>query len=150
MPLRHSNPKDALEIGRRPGHLIWRAQQYGWRVFTSEAKDIDITPVQASILLIVGDQPGIDQKSLATMIALDKATTGSVVQRLEARKLLVRKTPPTDRRARAHFLTAKGRTLNRELGLVTRRSRERLVSELSQGERDDLVRLLRKMLRIED
>ena len=149
-PLEHSNPKDALEIGRRPGHLIWRAQQHGWRLFMEEAGGFDITPVQASILLIVGDQPGIDQKTLAAMIALDKATTGSVVGRLDARGLLTRMAPPSDRRVRAIFLTKEGKKVNRRLGTVTRRARERLVKDLTPGERSELIRLLRKLLNIED
>jgi DNA-binding MarR family transcriptional regulator len=149
-PLEYSNPKDALEIGRRPGHLIWRAQQHGWRLFMDEAGGYDITPVQASILLVIGDQPGIDQKTLAAMIALDKATTGSVVGRLEARGLLTRTTPPSDRRVRAMFLTKEGKKLNRRLGTVTRRARERLVKSLTPGERSELIRLLRKLLNIDD
>ena len=150
MPLRHSNPTDTLEIGRRSGHLIWRAQQHSWRLFMQEAGNYDITPVQASVLLVIGDQPGIDQKTLASMIALDKATTGSVVARLESRRLLGRKTPPSDRRARALYLTDKGKKLNRRLGTVTRRARERLVEDLTPAECTELIRLLRKILRIDD
>jgi DNA-binding MarR family transcriptional regulator len=115
-----------------------------------EAGGYDITPVQASILLVIGDQPGIDQKTLAGMIALDKATTGSVVARLESRRLLSRRTPSSDRRARALYLTEKGRQLNRQLGTVTRRARERLVENLTPTECIELIRLLRKVLRIED
>jgi DNA-binding MarR family transcriptional regulator len=146
--LQHSNPQDHLAIGRRPGHLIWRAQQHAWRLFMEEASSYDVTPVQASILLVVGDQPGIDQKTLAGRIALDKATTGSVVGRLEARALLSRTIPPSDRRIRALFLTKKGKELNRQLGKVTRCARERLVKDLTAGEREELIRLLRKLLQL--
>jgi DNA-binding MarR family transcriptional regulator len=149
-PLPYSNPADPLEIGRRPGHLIWRAQQHCWRLFMEEAGDCDITPVQASILLIIGDRAGIDQKTVAALIALDKATTGNVVARLEARGLLTRATPPSDRRVRALFLTAAGKALNRRLGSVTRRARERLVKDLTAREQRELIRLLRKILGLTD
>jgi DNA-binding MarR family transcriptional regulator len=113
-----------------------------------EASSYDVTPVQASILLVVGDQPGLDQKTLAGRIALDKATTGNVVGRLEARALLSRTIPPSDRRIRALFLTKKGKELNRQLGKVTRCARERLVKDLTAGEREELIRLLRKLLQL--
>jgi DNA-binding MarR family transcriptional regulator len=150
VPLQHSNPTDTLEIGRRPGHLIWRAQQHSWRLFMEEAVNYDITPVQASVLLVIRDQQGIDQKTLAGMIALDKATTGSVVARLESRRLLSRRRPKSDRRARALYLTLKGKQLNRQLGTVTRRARDRLVENLTSAECAELIRLLRKVLRIGD
>jgi DNA-binding MarR family transcriptional regulator len=148
--LRYTNPIDPLEIGRRAGHLIWRAQQRAWRVFAEVADGLDITPVQASVLLVVNSQPGIDQKTLAAMIALDPATTGNVVARLQARGLLARRTPASDRRTRALYLTRAGSALNRKLGGVTRRARRMLTKDLTAHEHRELIRLLRKILQIED
>ena len=147
--LRYANPADPLEMGQRPGHLIWRVQQRAWRVFTTVAGAYDVTPVQASILLVVYGQPGIDQKTLAEMIALDRATTGNVVGRLEARGLLKRLTPSSDRRARTLFLTRAGKALNRKLGAVTRQARQLLVQDLAVREQKELIRLLRKILRLD-
>ena len=146
--LRYANPDDPLEMGRRPGHLIWRVQQRAWRVFADVAGARGVTPVQASVLMVVFSRPGIDQKSLAEVIALDRATTGNVVGRLEARGLLRRATPKSDRRARTLFLTVSGALLNRKLGSVTREARRLLVRELTAAEQRELVRLLRKILRI--
>jgi DNA-binding MarR family transcriptional regulator len=148
--LRYNNPADPLEMGRRAGHLIWRAQQRAWRVFAEVAGDLDITPVQASVLLVVYGQPGIHQKTLAEMIALDRATTGGVVGRLEARGLLRRKTPAADRRVRTLFLTPAGGLLNRKLGAATRRARKLLTKDLTAREQRELIRLLRKILHIQE
>ncbi len=145
MKLRYSNPGDQLEMGQRPGHLIWRAQQRAWRVFREAAGTNDITPVQASVLLVIANQPGIDQRRLAEMIALDKATTGNVVERLRKRGLLTRAIPPSDRRARALYLTKSGKRLNARLGAVTRKARAVLLEGFSEKETRDLVRLLRKV-----
>jgi DNA-binding MarR family transcriptional regulator len=145
MKLEYRNPADPIEMGRRPGHLIWRAQQRGWRLFREEVGRGRITPVQASILLVIASQPGIDQQTLARTIALDKATTGNVVGRLFERGLLVRAVPPSDRRARALYLTPKGKRLNVKLGGVTRRARARLLEGLSDNEVQVLIRLLRKV-----
>lgn len=145
MKLQHSNPADLLELGLRPGHLIWRAQQRAWRVFREEAGDETITPVQASVLLVIADQPGIDQQTLARAIALDKATTGNVVSRLVRRGLVQREIQQADRRAKSLKLTAAGKRLNLKLGAVTRRARSRLVEMLDADEQRTLVRLLRKI-----
>ena len=143
--LQQANPTDKLALGRRPGHLIWRAQQRAWRAFMEESAAFDITPVQAAVLLVVSNQPGIDQKSVASVIALDRATTGNVIGRLEARGLVSRKVEPTDRRARALHLTPAGKTLNRKLGTVTRRARRRLMEGLTAHEQAEFTRLLRKL-----
>jgi DNA-binding MarR family transcriptional regulator len=145
MKLTHTNPADPEELGQRPGHLIWRAQQRGWRVFREEAGSNNITPVQASVLLVIGSQPGIDQQSLATTIALDKATTGNVVGRLRERGLVTRIVPPSDRRLRALYLSPRGKRLNQKLGAVTQRARARLLEGLSDEEQKTLIRLLRKV-----
>jgi DNA-binding MarR family transcriptional regulator len=135
-------------MGQRPGHLIWRVQQRAWRLFANVAGSHEVTPVQASVLLVVGNQPGIDQKTVAEIIALDRATTGNVVGRLEARGLLKRVTSRADRRARILFLTRPGTLLNRKLGGVTRKARRLLVQDLTAREQKELIRLMRKILRL--
>lgn len=145
MKLDYKNPSDPLAMGDRPGHLIWRAQQRAWRVFRDVVGTNDVTPVQASVLLVIANQPGIDQRRLAETIALDKATTGNVVERLRKRGLVTRTIPPSDRRARALYLTSRGKRLNLKLGAVTQRARAVLLKGFSERETKDLVRLLRKI-----
>jgi MarR family transcriptional regulator, temperature-dependent positive regulator of motility len=135
-------------MGQRPGHLIWRVQQRAWRLFADAAGGHEVTPVQASVLLVVANQPGIDQKTLAGVIALDRATTGNVIGRLETRGLLKRVTSPADHRARILFLTKPGALLNRKLGVVTRKARRLLVQDLTAQEQKELIRLMRKILRL--
>lgn len=150
MRLSQTNPTDQLELGYRPGHLIWRAQQRAWRVFREEAGDMAVTPVQASIILVIAFQPGIDQQTLARAVALDKATTGNVVARLVEQGLIVRTVNATDKRAKALHLTSAGRRLNVKLGKVTQRARERLIEALDAKEQAMLVRLLRKIACLDD
>jgi DNA-binding MarR family transcriptional regulator len=139
-------PGDPLELGQRTGHLVWRAQQHAWRVFMEEAADYQLTPVQAAILLVIESRQGIDQQGLGKIVALDKATTGNVVARLEARGLLTRKVATSDRRARALALTPAGKALNRKMEKVALRTRERLVIRLTPTEQSEFVRLLRKFV----
>lgn len=149
MPLTQTNPADPLELGFRPGHLIWRAQQRAWRVFREECSAPSVTPVQASILLVIAFQSGIDQQTLARTVALDKATTGNVVRRLVEQGLIERNINSADKRAKSLRLTPAGRRLNKKLGEVTRRARARLVEALDRKEQEMLVHLLRKVAGID-
>lgn len=111
-----------------------------------EAAAYQMTPVQAAILLVIESQQGIDQKELGSIVALDKATIGNVVARLEARGLLTRQVATSDRRMQLLALTAAGKTLNRKMEKVTLKTRKNLVSRLTPNEQLEFVRLLRKFV----
>ena len=98
----------AVDIDHQPGHYIRRLHQISVGIFLQELGEIGITPVQYAALQTVANHPGIDQRTLARTIALDASTTGGVVDRLEARGWLERKTAPEDRRARQLALTDAG------------------------------------------
>jgi DNA-binding MarR family transcriptional regulator len=46
------------------------------------------------------EQPGLDQRTLASSIGFDTSTIGGVIDRLEKRGLIERQASPTDRRVR--------------------------------------------------
>ncbi len=101
----------------KPGHLARRFQQIAVAVFHAEveAAGYDLTPVQYAALTTVGMQPGIDQATLAGLIAYDRTTITGVVDRLAQKGLLVRQASRTDRRAHALRITNEGRrTLERD------------------------------------
>src|SRR5690606_38154352 len=87
---------------------IRRLHQISVGIFLQSVGEGGVTPVQYAALQVVSNQPGIDQRTLARNIALDTSTTGGVVDRLEARGWLERRTSPEDRRARQLFLTRSG------------------------------------------
>jgi DNA-binding MarR family transcriptional regulator len=85
-------------LHRKPGHLIRRLQRMAVSIFFDETSEFDITPVQLGTLLTVSVFPGIDQLRVANAIGFDRTTISGVVDRLEAKKLLVRQQCGTDRR----------------------------------------------------
>ncbi|MEY4712505.1 MAG: hypothetical protein RIS88_1955 [Pseudomonadota bacterium] len=140
------NKPKPLDPRALPGHLARRMQQLAVALFVEEVGDIGLTPVQYSALQTVCNQPGIDQKSLATTIGYDTSTIAGVVDRLEARGLLERQVSPTDRRARQLVPTAEGtRTL---AAVVPRmlRAQERLVEPLTVAERKEFMRLMQVVI----
>jgi len=131
-----------VNIDLQPGHAIRRLHQISVGIFLQEAGDLGITPVQYAALQVVGNQPGIDQRTLARTIALDASTTGGVVDRLEARGWMERRTAPEDRRARQLVLTAAGEQALAESIPAMLRAQEQILAPLSERQRSDFMRLL--------
>jgi MarR family transcriptional regulator, temperature-dependent positive regulator of motility len=100
-------------IHTMPGHLIRRLHQISTGLFQDRMAQlgIDLTPVQFGALATLRDHPDVDQARLAGLIAHDRATIGGVLDRLQAKGLVERRTDPADRRARQVRLTAAGRAL---------------------------------------
>lgn len=130
-----------------PGHLIRRLQQISTSVFGEQMKmaGIDLTSPQFAALAVLDDHPGIDQATLAGLIAHDRPTIGGVVDRLSTKGLVERRVSETDRRARALRLTRRGKTvLARSRPIVIALQRE-ILPGLTDDERDEFMRLAAKV-----
>ncbi|WP_417743812.1 MarR family winged helix-turn-helix transcriptional regulator [Salipiger sp.] len=134
-----------------PGHLIRRMHQISVSAFAAETKaaGVDLTPMQFAALCMLWENPGIEQATLAGLVAIDRPTIGGVVARLEARGLLERGVSPSDRRARILNLTEAGAALLREARPLVQRAQDAMLGELAPDERDTLVALLLKATRAE-
>jgi MarR family transcriptional regulator, lower aerobic nicotinate degradation pathway regulator len=94
-------------------------------------------------LQVVGNQPGIDQRTLARGIALDTSTTGGVIDRLEARGWLERRPSPQDRRARLLVLTPAGEQGLADTLPAMLRAQEQILAPLTERQRVEFMRLLK-------
>ena len=130
----------------KPGFWIRRLQQIAVAVFHAEvgAAGFDLTPVQYSTLRAVRATPGVDQATLAGLIAFDRTTIGGVIDRLESRGLLVRRAHPTDRRARALEITPEGAALLDGVEPAAAQAQTVMLGGLDGGEREAFLHLLRK------
>lgn len=137
---------DRMEIYNMAGHLVRRMHQISVAVFADRmaALGIELTPVQFATLHVALSHPGIDQASLAGMIAYDKATLGGVVDRLEAKGLIDRKVSPKDRRARVLHITDKGRTLFDRVVPEVQDLQSDILTGLNKEESSQLLALLKK------
>ena len=70
-----------------PGYLFRRMQQIAVAIFIEECRAYDLTPVQYAALVAIRTHPGIDATRLSAVIAFDRSTLGSVIERLEAKQL---------------------------------------------------------------
>lgn len=131
-----------------PGHLARRFQQIAVAVFLSEVEEagIELTPVQYAALAAIGQNPGVDQVTLAGLIAYDRTTITGVVDRLVQKGLLVRQTSSRDRRARELQITHEGRRTLNGIAPAVEAAQRIILRGLSEREARDLMRLLRKAI----
>lgn len=129
-----------------PGHLIRRLNQISTSIFQARMQDLghDLTPVQFAALASLRDNPGIDQATLAGLIAYDRVTIGGVVDRLEAKGLLARTVNARDRRARQVLLTEAGAALLSEVVPHIDELQAEILSGLSESERATFIALATK------
>ena len=79
-----------------------------YRHFTETFADLDLTQKQVSALWLVGDHPGISQIALGGRLRMDRATTMTIVNRMQDRGYMRREQSERDRRKQALFLTDAG------------------------------------------
>jgi len=137
--------KDQHEM---PGHLVRRFQQIAVAVFLAEveAAGYDLTPVQYAALATIKANPGVDQITLAGLIAYDRTTITGVVDRLAQKGLLLRRPSSRDRRARELQLTEQGRRTLRGITPAVEAAQQMMMRGLTEKEAAELMRLLRKAI----
>ena len=131
-----------------PGHLARRFQQIAVAVFHAEVGEAgyDLTPVQYAALAAVRTNPGIDQATLAGLIAYDRTTIGGVVDRLVQKGLLARNPSSRDRRARELQITDEGRKTLCEIEPAVEAAQRIMLRGLTAPEAEELMRLLHKAI----
>lgn len=136
-----------VELYTQPGHLFRRAQQISASIFHDELGQY-ATPVQYAILRVLVEYPGVDQVTLAGLVAIDTSTAASVAIRLEEKGLLRRYLDPGNRRQRALYLTEAGKALLHNTVSGIRRLHERIFEGFSAEEEDQFMHLLQKLVHL--
>ncbi|MDP2378568.1 MarR family winged helix-turn-helix transcriptional regulator [Reyranella sp.] len=129
------------------GYVLRRAQSAVFADFaaTFQAAGAALTPGEFGLLVLVARNTGLSQMALARALGIDRSTLVPILDRLQARGLLVRRRSPNDGRTHALALTASGdKALVRFTGLV-RTHEKRIASRLSTTETRTLIGLLEKV-----
>jgi DNA-binding MarR family transcriptional regulator len=131
-----------------PGHLARRFQQIAVAIFHAEVEEAghDLTPVQYAALTAVRTHPGIDQATLAGLIAYDRTTITGVVDRLVQKGLLVRQANSRDRRVRELQITDEGQRILCGIEPAVEAAQRIILRGLTADEADQFMRLLRKAI----
>ena len=129
-----------------PGYLFRRMQQIAVALFMEECKAFDLTPVQYAALVAIRTHPGIDATRLSAVIAFDRSTLGSVIERLEAKKYVERKPAREDKRVKLLHLTKAGASLLRDIMPSVDRAQARMLQPLKPADRKTLRALLAQLV----
>lgn len=145
-PLR--DPAAGIVFGILPdliGYQLRLAQIAIFRDFAQSIGAFDITPGLFGAMVIIDTNPGLKQSELAKATQLDRSTVVSVIDNLERRGLVERRSVPTDRRSNALQLTLAGKTLLKKLRPLVAAHEQRLTGNLNAKEQATLVNLLQKI-----
>jgi MarR family transcriptional regulator, temperature-dependent positive regulator of motility len=132
-----------VKLTDEPGHLIRRAQQIAVATF-HEVHGRHVTPIQYAILRTLHETPGVDQVTLANLVALDTSTAADIAARLEAKGWIVREVLP--RRQRSLTLTPEGESVLDGLRPRVQAMQETLMGNMEPAEQTEFLRLLRKFV----
>lgn len=100
--------KDLMGLGDVLGFHIRLAHGAVYRHFTETFADLGLTQKQVSALWLVSQQAGVSQVDLGQQLRMDRATTMTIVNRLQARGYLRRERSASDGRKQALYLTVAG------------------------------------------
>ena len=146
MPSKPSPPITMDAVYAAPGYLFRRMQQIAVSIFMEECKAFDLTPVQYAALVAIHTHPGIDATRLSAVIAFDRSTLGSVIERLQAKDFVERKPAPEDKRIKLLYLTKPGAAILREIIPAVERAQARMLEPLKPTERKALLGLMSQLV----
>lgn len=127
------------------GYHIRRVQLANFRNFARYVRKPKATPTQFTMLVLIDANPGMSQVDLGAILDMDRATTMTVVDKLESRKWVVRKRSTVDRRKHELHLSAQGRTALAAMKKQVEEHESVFAQRLTQREKGELLRLLKKL-----
>lgn len=131
----------------KPGAAFLLSQLGGHssRRWTARLAAIGLEPREVMLFRHVAAAEGRSQGDLAKAIGLPASRIVGLVDRLEVRGWIERRTSSADRRTRSLFLTATGRTVLDRIATVSSEHEAELTDGLDATDRKRLVKLLRRL-----
>jgi DNA-binding MarR family transcriptional regulator len=128
-----------------PAFLLAQLGAHAASKFAERLGPVDLTPPHAGILRFVGGAGGISQQELAGHLRILPSRLVILIDQLEERGMIERRSDPEDRRSYALHLTTKGSEMLKTIERLAREHQDALLVSLSADERDVLASLLRKV-----
>ncbi|HEV2673458.1 MAG TPA: MarR family transcriptional regulator [Aliidongia sp.] len=124
------------------GYQLRRAQVRVFNSFLKRLDELDVSPGEFGLLVLVGANPGLNQNALAKAIGSNRSLLVPMLDKLEARGLVAREKSAADRRSHAVVPSRAGQLLITRLKGVVRDHERQVTTSLSDEERQTLLRLL--------
>jgi DNA-binding MarR family transcriptional regulator len=130
------------QVSRSIGYAVRRAQMRVYEDLFAVLADLDTTPTRYTLMLLIRENPGIRAVDLASVLGVARSRMVKLIDDLESRSLIFRRTLPSDRRNRALVLTTQGEHKLCQLQQVVERHEAQLTEGFSTEDRERLLGLL--------
>jgi DNA-binding MarR family transcriptional regulator len=128
------------------GFLLRLSQLVSFRDFFAELEDIDMRPGEASVLMLIGENPGVRQGVLAKRLMIKRAHMTKMIRAMEETGLVTRTVPEDDRRSVELWLTKRGQDRVEAMRDPWAAHEARPARNLTRRDEAELKRLMRKYL----
>jgi DNA-binding MarR family transcriptional regulator len=129
------------------GYNARRAALKAIALFSQRMVDFGLTPVDFSVLSLIGHNPGITSRQLCAALGILPPNLVGKISAMEQRQLVERKPHPQDGRAVGLHLSTEGRTLMSQAERAASLLEDEVTTSLTANEKKTLLRLLQKVYR---
>ncbi len=141
---------DRYHLQSSLGYHLSLASRLQERRLDEALRTLGLTRTSWCVLLAVGNE-GMEQPSdIASFIGIDRTATSRALRHMESDGLVARSSGEGDKRTRRVVLTDKGRDAIHTATPFAQHNADVLALRLSDGEQDELIRLLTKLSHGED
>lgn len=112
---------------------------------TRRLEPVALTPVEASVILLIGGNQGLTQSAIGRALGIQRANMAPLVARLETRGLLARN--PADGRSHTLSLTADGTSVHDAVMHITNEHEALLLKRIAPSDRAAFLRALDSLWR---
>lgn len=142
-PAKASAGRVRFDLATTPGHLMRRAQQYSFDLFSEEVGTVGLTPRQFAVLVAIEQDEGLSQTDLVRATGIDRSTLADMISRMLDKKLIARQRTKSDQRANSVGITAAGRRALRAALPKVKKAEARLLAPIPRSKRADFMKNLR-------
>ncbi|GGO86967.1 hydroxycinnamic acid degradation regulator [Marinobacterium nitratireducens] len=129
------------------GYALKRAHVHMNRKLVARLGQHDLRPAQFAALVMIEQAPGLTQVDLGSQLSIDPPQVVTLVNKLEKMGLALRIRSKPDRRAYGIYLSKSGEQLLKQLKTDAREVDIDGTASLDEGERAQLLALLKKLYR---
>ena len=97
-------------------------------------------------LLLIDANPGISPSKISEITFRDRPSISRIIAPLVAAGLVEQRISPTERRAQNLYITQRGHRRANEVRAIVRKNSEDFFADLEAADRNELIRILRKIV----
>ncbi len=127
------------------GYTITDVSRLIRTVFERRVRSYGLTRAQWMVIARVHRLPGLSQSAVADLLEIEKAPAGRLIDRMEAKGWLERRSDPKDRRINRLHLTAKGERIHTAIWPIAEATVDDAMADLTSDERRKLTALMTRV-----